>query len=98
MPNAADPAASPTLVVVGTVAFDDIETPAGRRDGILGGSATYFGVAASWFTDVGIVGVIGEDFPTSTARFWRATSWTWRAWRSQRAARPSTGRAATKAP
>ena len=63
MPNAADPAATPTLVVVGTVAFDDIETPAGRRDGILGGSATYFGVAASWFTDVGIVGVIGEDFP-----------------------------------
>jgi sugar/nucleoside kinase (ribokinase family) len=51
------------LCVVGTLAFDDVETPAGRREGVLGGSATYFGVAASYFTGVGLVGVVGEDFP-----------------------------------
>ena len=53
----------PQLTVVGTLAFDDVQTPAGRREGVLGGSATYFGVAASYFTSVGIVGVVGEDFP-----------------------------------
>jgi sugar/nucleoside kinase (ribokinase family) len=59
------PDSAPRLVVVGTVAFDDVETPAGRREGILGGSATYFGVAASYFTRVGVVGVVGEDFPAA---------------------------------
>jgi len=51
------------LLVVGTVAFDDIETPHGRRERILGGSATYFSYASSFFTDVGLVGAVGEDFP-----------------------------------
>lgn len=52
------------LVVVGTVAFDDIETPFGSSDKILGGAATFIGLAASHFeTEVGIVSVIGEDFP-----------------------------------
>lgn len=54
---------TPDLCVVGTLAFDDIETPSGTRDGILGGSATYFSVAASHFAKVGLVGVVGEDFP-----------------------------------
>jgi len=54
---------APALCVVGTVAFDDIETPSGVRTGILGGSATYFSVAASNFARVGLVGVVGEDFP-----------------------------------
>ncbi len=54
---------TPALCVVGTVAFDDIETPSGTREGILGGSATYFSVAASQFARVGLVGVVGEDFP-----------------------------------
>ena len=54
---------TPDLVVVGTVAFDDVETPSGVRAGILGGSATFFSVAASHFADVGLVGVVGEDFP-----------------------------------
>ncbi|MDJ0520586.1 MAG: PfkB family carbohydrate kinase [Planctomycetota bacterium] len=53
----------PALCVVGTVAFDDVETPSGTREGILGGSATYFSVAASHFANVGLVGVVGEDFP-----------------------------------
>ena len=54
---------TPDLCVVGTLAFDDVTTPSGTREGILGGSATYFGVAASHFARVGIVGVVGEDFP-----------------------------------
>lgn len=52
------------LVVVGTVAFDDIETPFGSSDKILGGAATFIGLAASNFdTEVGIVSVVGDDFP-----------------------------------
>ena len=51
------------LCVVGTLAFDDVATPTGTRDGVLGGSATYFSVAASYFTRVGLVGVVGTDFP-----------------------------------
>ena len=51
------------LAVVGTLAFDDVATPAGAVQGVLGGSATYFSVAATLFTRVGLVGVVGEDFP-----------------------------------
>ena len=51
------------LLVVGTVALDDVATPAGEAKAVLGGSATYFSVAASLFTRVGLVGVVGEDFP-----------------------------------
>ena len=51
------------LLVVGSVALDSIETPAGKAERVLGGSAVYFSVAASYFTDVGLVAVIGRDFP-----------------------------------
>jgi len=51
------------LMVVGTLAFDDVETPYGRVEKVLGGSATYFSYAASFFTDVRLVGPIGDDFP-----------------------------------
>ncbi len=51
------------LLVVGTVAFDDIETPHGTVKDALGGSATYFSYAASFFTKVALVGAVGEDFP-----------------------------------
>jgi sugar/nucleoside kinase (ribokinase family) len=44
------------------VAFDALETPFGKRDRILGGAATHFSLAASFFTDVRVVGVVGEDF------------------------------------
>jgi cytidine kinase len=50
------------VTVVGSVAFDALETPFGRRDRILGGAATHFSLAASFFTDVCVVGVVGEDF------------------------------------
>jgi sugar/nucleoside kinase (ribokinase family) len=52
-----------SVLVVGTVAFDSIETPYGSAERILGGSASYFAMAASFFSPVRIVGVIGEDFP-----------------------------------
>ncbi|HVR42219.1 MAG TPA: PfkB family carbohydrate kinase [Thermoanaerobaculia bacterium] len=51
-----------SVLVVGSVAFDSIETPFGRAERVIGGSATYFSVAASFFTDVQLVGVIGDDF------------------------------------
>lgn len=56
-----------SLLVVGTVAFDAIETPFGKRDKIIGGSATYIGLSASnFYRPIHIVSVIGSDFPKST--------------------------------
>src|SRR3989337_423092 len=52
-----------SVLVVGSVAFDSVKTPFGEREEILGGSATYFSTAASYFTDVNLVAVVGEDFP-----------------------------------
>ena len=52
------------LVIVGTVAFDAIETPFGKTDKILGGAATYIGLSASQFNvDSAVVSVVGNDFP-----------------------------------
>jgi sugar/nucleoside kinase (ribokinase family) len=53
------------ILVVGSVALDDVETPFGRREGALGGAAVYFGLSASYFTEVQLVGVVGQDFPAS---------------------------------
>ncbi len=53
-----------SLLVVGTVAFDAIETPFGKTDKILGGAATYISLAASYFTkNINLVSVVGDDFP-----------------------------------
>jgi sugar/nucleoside kinase (ribokinase family) len=52
-----------SLLVVGSIAFDSIETPTGTVDDVLGGSASYFCYAASFFTKPKLVGVVGEDFP-----------------------------------
>ena len=51
-----------SLVVVGSVAYDGVETPHGKVDRMLGGAATYIGLAASYFTPVKIVAVVGDDF------------------------------------
>ncbi len=52
-------------VIVGTVAFDAIETPFGKTERVVGGSATYISLAASYFSkDIGIVSVVGDDFPS----------------------------------
>lgn len=52
-----------SILVVGSVAFDDIETPFGKRFNALGGSAVYFSLAASHFTNINLVGVAGNDYP-----------------------------------
>ena len=51
-----------SLVVIGSVAYDGIETPHGKRDRALGGACTYIALSASYFTKASIVGVVGEDF------------------------------------
>lgn len=59
-----------SLLAVGTVAFDDIETPFGRAEKVIGGAATYITLAASYFTDnLKIVSVVGDDFPQSELDF-----------------------------
>jgi sugar/nucleoside kinase (ribokinase family) len=56
-----------SLLVVGSVAFDGIETPHGKVERTLGGAATYFSVAASFFTHVNLVAVVGDDFSAKDA-------------------------------
>src|SRR6202040_3092278 len=51
-----------SILVVGSVAFDDVASPSGSVENILGGAATYFSLAASYFTKVRVVAVVGEDF------------------------------------
>lgn len=51
-----------SLLVVGSVAFDNVETPFGKRERMLGGSASHFSISASFFTDVRVVAVVGGDF------------------------------------
>jgi len=51
-----------SILVVGSVAYDTVETPFGRAERVLGGSASFFSVAASFFTPVNLVGVVGSDF------------------------------------
>jgi sugar/nucleoside kinase (ribokinase family) len=61
-----------SILVVGSVAFDNIETPLGKRERCLGGAATHFSLAASFFTQVRVIGVVGEDFtPEEEAVFTR---------------------------
>ena len=52
-----------TVLVVGSVALDSVETPFGRADEVLGGSGTFFSASASHFTPVQLVGVVGDDYP-----------------------------------
>lgn len=54
-----------SIVVVGSVAFDSLETPAGKREQALGGSANYFSICSNFFTDVSICAVVGDDFPAA---------------------------------
>jgi sugar/nucleoside kinase (ribokinase family) len=61
-----------SLLVVGSIAFDSIETPDGSVDDILGGSASHFSMAASFFTKPRLVGVVGEDFPEEHRRLFAA--------------------------
>lgn len=58
-----------SLIVLGTVALDNVKTPSGFKKDLLGGSATHFAMAARLFTDVHLVAVIGQDFPKRHVRF-----------------------------
>jgi sugar/nucleoside kinase (ribokinase family) len=58
-----------SLLVVGSVAFDSVETPFGQKEEVLGGSATYFATSASFFAPVRLVAVVGEDFPDHHVEF-----------------------------
>lgn len=60
-----------SILVVGSVAFDSVETPFGQVEEVLGGSGTFFSVAASFFTEVKLVAVVGEDFPAEHLDFLR---------------------------
>ncbi len=59
------------IVVFGTVALDSVQTPFGERDDVLGGSGTYAAYTAGFFTEVGLVGIVGEDFPEDYFRILR---------------------------
>jgi sugar/nucleoside kinase (ribokinase family) len=59
------------ILVVGSVALDTVKTPSGSKKDVLGGSATYFSIAASYFTDVSVVAVVGSDFPEEHVAFLR---------------------------
>jgi sugar/nucleoside kinase (ribokinase family) len=60
-----------SLLVVGSVAFDALESPYGKVDRVLGGAATYFAVAASFFAHVSVVAIVGEDFTEKDAAIFR---------------------------
>ena len=60
-----------SILVVGSVAFDALQTPFGKIDRCIGGSATYFSVAASFFTEVDLVAVVGEDFSDEDASIFK---------------------------
>jgi sugar/nucleoside kinase (ribokinase family) len=57
------------ILAIGSVALDSVATPFGREEEVLGGSATYFSIAASYFTQVSMVAVVGEDFPPQHIAF-----------------------------
>lgn len=61
-----------SLLVVGSVALDSVKTPFGERVEVLGGSATHFSMSASYFTQVNLVGVVGEDFPAEYLQLLRS--------------------------
>ena len=63
-----------SILIVGTVAFDSIQTPFGRAERCLGGSATYFSLAASFFTAVDLIAVVGEDFSDDDMAVFRGRS------------------------
>ena len=61
-----------SLIAVGSIAFDSIRTPHGSAERVLGGAATYFALAASHFSPVGVVGVVGDDFGAEHERVFTA--------------------------
>jgi len=61
-----------SLLVLGSIALDTVKTPVEERSELLGGSASYAAVAASYFSPVQLVGIVGDDFPASEFDFWKS--------------------------
>lgn len=61
-----------SILAVGSIAFDTIATPSGRVENVLGGSATYFSMAASYFADVRVLAVVGDDFTAEHDKIFKA--------------------------
>jgi len=61
-----------SMLVVGSVALDTVETPFARKEEALGGAASYFSTAASLYNQVNLVAVVGSDFPREHLDFWRS--------------------------
>ena len=61
-----------TILSVGSIALDTLETPNGNRKNLLGGSALYFSIAASVLAPVKLVGVVGEDYPDAGWKIFRS--------------------------
>src|SRR5438105_5886241 len=61
-----------SLLVVGSIALDAVKTPVEEHADLLGGSASYAALSASFFTPVNLVGVVGDDFPQSEFKFWKS--------------------------
>ncbi|MFC1590843.1 PfkB family carbohydrate kinase [Candidatus Omnitrophota bacterium] len=60
-----------SILVIGSVALDSVETPFGKKECVLGGSATYFSISASFFNKVNIVAAVGRDFPEKYIRMFK---------------------------
>jgi sugar/nucleoside kinase (ribokinase family) len=73
-----------SIVVVGSVAYDGVETPHGKVDRMLGGACTYICLAASYFAKTKIVAVVGDDFAAESI---------WKAWSASREVKHFSGRA-----
>src|SRR5207245_4600395 len=61
-----------SVLVLGSIALDTVKTPVEEHSDLLGGSASYAAVAASFFSPVRLVGIVGDDFPKSEFEFWRS--------------------------
>src|ERR1041385_4940083 len=61
-----------SLLVVGSIAIDSVKTPVEEHSELLGGSASYAALAASFFSPVRLVGIVGSDFPKSEFEFWKS--------------------------
>ena len=95
LPTPGSPAAGSPVLIVGSMALDSVKTPTGEVKDTLGGAADYSGVAASFFSPVQLVGVVGDDFPPSIWSSCGRGALTWPGCRRWRAGRPSAGRVIT---
>ena len=61
-----------SVLVVGSIAIDTVKTPVEEHSDLLGGSASYAALGASFFSPVRLVGIVGNDFPESEFQFWKS--------------------------